>query len=240
MVLRAAILLRASPIAWVVSLQASIHPRIHRDGSVLFTPNLLPGTTVYGERLLRERGREYRAWSPRRSKLAALLLLDPHPFALETDASILYLGAGTGTTASHLSDLVPRGAVHAIEMAPRSFEKLLRLAEVRHNIVPVMADARHPETYRGLVGESDFLYQDVAQRDQAGILVRNLPLLREGSLAILMVKARSVDVTAEPRAVFDQARRELEGAGTHVLRVVSLSPYQKDHAALLLRPGQTR
>ncbi|MFQ5918994.1 MAG: fibrillarin-like rRNA/tRNA 2'-O-methyltransferase [Thermoplasmata archaeon] len=221
-------------------LRSTNHPRIRRDGSMLYTPNLVPGTAVYGERLVREEQREFRAWSPRRSKLAALLLLDPHPLPLAAGGSVLYLGAGTGTTVSHLSDLVPEGTVYAVEVAPRAFEKLLRLAELRRNVVPLMADARDPESYRSLVGVVDLVYQDVAQRDQTDILLHNLPLLRDAGGAILMLKARSVDVTAEPEIVFERARRELEGASLLVDRVVPLSPYQKDHAALLLRAGQTR
>ncbi|MFQ5985928.1 MAG: fibrillarin-like rRNA/tRNA 2'-O-methyltransferase [Thermoplasmata archaeon] len=222
-------------------LLPTTHPRIYQDGDTLFSPNLVPGTSLYGERLVREGGREFRAWSPRRSKLAALLLLHAFPLPIAEDASLLYLGAGTGTTASHLSDLVPRGAVYAVEVAPRPFEKLLRLAEGRANIVPLMGDAREPGGYRDLLGGVELLYQDVAQRDQTAILLRNLPILREGGLAILMVKARSVDVTAAPETIFERARKELEAVGLLVDRVVPLSPYQKDHAALLLRsPGQIR
>ncbi|MFQ5552421.1 MAG: fibrillarin-like rRNA/tRNA 2'-O-methyltransferase [Thermoplasmata archaeon] len=224
-----------------MSLHSTAHPRIYQDGGTLFSPNLVPGTSVYGERLVREGGREFRAWSPRRSKMAALLLLLDFRLPIAEDASLLYLGAGTGTTASHLSDLVPHGAVYAVEVAPRPFEKLLRLAEGRANIVPLMGDAREPAAYRHLVGDVELLYQDVAQRDQTAILLRNLPLLREGGLAILMIKARSVDVTAAPESVFERARKELGAVGLLVNRVVPLSPYQKDHAALLLRrPGQTR
>lgn len=191
--------------------------------------------------MVREGGRELRAWTPRRSKMAALLLLLDSPLPLREDASLLYLGAGTGTTASHFSDLLPHGSVHAVEVSPQAFAKLLRLAESRDNIVPIMGDAREPTAYRDLVGEVDLLYQDVAQRDQAGILLRNLPSLREDGLAILMVKARSVDVTADPDRVFRRVRGDLEAGGAPVERVVPLSPYRKDHAALLLRGrGQTR
>lgn len=228
------------PHRLTVPLRTTAHPRIRQEGSVLFTPNLVPGTRAYGERLVREGDEEFRAWSPRRSKLAALLLLDPHPLPLAREASVLYLGGGTGTTVSHLSDLVPSGAVFAVEVAPRAFEQLLRLAERRRNVVPILADARDPATYQALAGKADLLYQDVAQRDQTGILLRNLSLLREAGRALLMLKAGSIDVTAVPEAIFDRAREELEVAGVLVERVVPLSPYQKDHAALLIRPGQTR
>lgn len=218
-----------------VALQASIHPGVFTDGRTLFTPNLVPGETVYGERLVREGHREFRAWSPRRSKLAALLLLDDRPLALGEKASILYLGAGTGTTASHLSDLASKGTVYSVEVAPRAFEKLLRLAERRKNIVPILGDAREPRRYRTLVGRVDLLYQDVAQRDQVGILLRNLPSLKDGGQAVLMVKARSVDVAAPPEAIFRRSQAELAAAGWRVERLVPLQPYQKDHAAIVLR-----
>ncbi|MDX1534758.1 MAG: fibrillarin-like rRNA/tRNA 2'-O-methyltransferase [Thermoplasmata archaeon] len=221
-------------------LQPTDHPLVRRDGNVLFTLNLVPGKQVYRERLVIEAGEEYRAWSPSRSKLAALLLLHPHALDLATDASVLYLGGGTGTTVSHLSDLTPRGTIFAVEVAPRPFEKLLLLAGDRPNVVPVMGDARDPSTFRDRVGDVDLLYQDVAQRDQTGIFLRNLPSLRPEGQAILMLKARSVDVVAEPKQVFARARRDLGEAGVVVDRVVSLTPYQKDHAALLLRPGLTR
>jgi fibrillarin-like pre-rRNA processing protein len=202
---------------------------------------LVPGTPVYGERLVQEGGQEFRAWNPRRSKLAALLLLLDAPLGIPEDASVLYLGAGTGTTVSHVSDLVPGGAVYAVEVAPRPFEKLLRLAQDRKNLVPIMGDAREVASYRDLVPEVDLLYQDVAQRNQTDILLRNLSFLQAGGLAILMLKARSVDVTAAPDTLFRKAHDDLEAAGAGVRQVVALAPYQKDHAALLLpRPGQTR
>lgn len=189
---------------------------------------------------MREAGQDFRAWNPRRSKLAALLLLLDAPLVITEAASVLYLGAGTGTTVSHVSDLVPDGVVYALEVAPRPFEKLLRLAQVRANLVPIMGDAREVEAYRDLVPEVDLLYQDVAQRDQTEILLRNLSFLRGDGIAILMLKARSVDVSAAPDTLFRTAREEIEGAGIRVERVIPLDPYQRDHAALLLRrPGQT-
>jgi fibrillarin-like pre-rRNA processing protein len=128
-----------------------------------------------------------------------------------------------------------------VEVAPRPFETLLRLAQDRTNLVPIMGDARELESYRNLVPKVDLLYQDVAQRNQTEILLRNLSFLQEDGLAILMLKARSVDVSADPDTLFRKAHEELGAAGTRVERVIPLAPYQKDHAALLLRrPSQTR
>lgn len=217
-------------------MEAAEHTGVYRREGALYTANLTPGRSVYGEALVRERGREYRAWSPRRSKLAALLVRTRTPLRLPRDATVLYLGAGTGTTASHLSDMLPEGAVCVVEVARTAFAKLLRLAEGRANLVPLLADARRPETYRSVVGSADLLYQDVAQRDQAGIFLRNAPLLGPDGEGILMVKARSVDVAAPPGEVFRRVEQALEEGGLGVTEVVPLDPDQRDHAALRARP----
>ncbi|MFQ5838807.1 MAG: fibrillarin-like rRNA/tRNA 2'-O-methyltransferase, partial [Thermoplasmata archaeon] len=104
---------------------------VYTDGRTLYTENLVPGTSVYGERLVRKGSLEFRAWNPRRSKLAALLLKGFPQYPFEEDSTVLYLGAATGTTASHISDLVPRGVVYCVEVSPKTFQKLLILSEQR-------------------------------------------------------------------------------------------------------------
>lgn len=217
-------------------MEATEHTGVHREAGVLYTVNLTPGRSVYGEDLVREGGREYRAWNPRRSKLAALLVRTENPLRLPRDAAVLYLGAGTGTTASHLSDMLPGGTVYAVEVARTAFEKLLHLAEGRGNLVPLLADARRPEAYRSVVGRAELLYQDVAQRDQAGIFLQNAALLDPGGEGILMVKARSVDVAAVPGDVFRRVEGALGAGGLTVTEVVPLAPDQRDHAALRVHP----
>lgn len=215
-------------------LRASRHPGVFTDGRDLYTENLVPGVSVYGERLLREGAREFRLWNPRRSKLAALLLGAPVASPFGPASRVLYLGAGTGTTASHLSDVVREGVVYGVEAARKAFGRLLRLAEARENLVPILADARRPQAYRAAVQGADLLYQDVAQRDQARIFLRNLPLAAAGG--ILMVKARSVDAAAPPETVFRHELRVLREGGVRHARVVLLEPYQHDHAAVLVQP----
>jgi fibrillarin-like pre-rRNA processing protein len=118
---------------------------------------------VYGERILEG----YRLWDPFRSKLAALLLKGRSTWpVLARDARVLYLGAATGTTVSHVSDIVREGLVYAVEYSPRSMRDLVRLCERRKNIVPILADAARPEEYAFLVEPVDLVYQDVAQRSQ--------------------------------------------------------------------------
>lgn len=211
------------------------YPGVYTDDGGLFTENLVPGVAVYGERLVKEGGSEFRSWNPRRSKLAALLLTGIKGFLLDASSRVLYLGAGAGTTISHVSDIAANGSVYGVEMAPKAFQKLLVLSEQRRNLVPILSDARRPELYRRLVGEVDVLYQDVAQREQARIYVKNARHYAPKSAGILMVKARSVDVATHPSRIYRREAGVLQEEGFQVSAIVPLDPYQRDHVALLVR-----
>ena len=183
---------------------------------------------VYGERILEG----YRLWDPFRSKLSALLLKgrSTRP-VLARDAMVLYLGAATGTTVSHISDIVRDGLVYAVEFSPRSMRDLVRLCERRKNIVPILADAAMPEEYAFLVESVDLVYQDVAQRNQAEIASRNCArYLKPGGDLILMLKTRSVDATASPQAVLQAEMKNMQGLD--LLQVMDLLPFHKDHFAM--------
>jgi len=206
---------------------------VSTDGPWLLTQNMVPGISVYGESLPREGGIEYRRWDANRSKLAAYLKCGGRVWGFRGPASVLYLGAGSGTTASHVSDICRKGTVTAIEISSRVFRDLLRLAETRPNLVPVLGDATKPETYGGRLGAVEVLYQDVAQRDQAGIFLKNIEWVQRGGLGYLMVKARSEDMAASPPRIFEAAKRELVNAGLKILDLRVLAPYQLDHAALV-------
>ena len=183
---------------------------------------------VYGERILEG----YRLWDPFRSKLAALLLKgrSTRP-VLAPNAKVLYLGAATGTTVSHVSDIVGDGLVYAVEYSPRSMRDLVRLCERRKNIVPILADAARPEEYAFLVEPVDLIYQDVAQRSQAEIASRNAArYLKPGGELILMLKTRSVDVTRSPEAVLQAEMKNMQGLD--LLHVMDLLPFHQDHFAM--------
>ncbi|MDD4161403.1 MAG: fibrillarin-like rRNA/tRNA 2'-O-methyltransferase [Methanothrix sp.] len=183
---------------------------------------------VYGERILEG----YRLWDPFRSKLAALLLKarSTRP-VLARDAIVLYLGAATGTTVSHVSDIVSNGLVYAVEFSPRSMRDLVRLCERRKNIVPILADAARPEDYAFLVEPVDMVYQDIAQRSQALVASGNCArYLKPGGDLIFMLKTRSVDVTAFPEAVLKSEMKNLQGLD--LLQVMDLLPFHQDHFAM--------
>jgi len=186
---------------------------------------------VYGERILEG----YRIWDPFRSKLAALLLKCSRPaLRLDRDSKVLYLGAATGTTVSHVSDIVSQGLVYAVEFSPRAMRDLLRLCERRKNIVPILADASHPEDYAFMVEPVDLVYQDVAQRSQADIASANcLRYLKPGGDLLLMLKSRSVDVNASPQEVLSWEKKKLHGLQLH--DILDLLPFHQDHWAILAK-----
>jgi len=203
----------------------------------LATRNLTPGISLLNEKLVKAGGSEYRLWSPYRSKLAAAILRGMRSFSLKRGDSVLYLGAASGTTASYVSDIVGgEGVVFCVEFAPRPMKELLRLCELRANMIPILADARRPETYAHLVCEVDFLYQDVAQPDQSDIFCSNARgYLKAGGSGLLMVKSRSVDVARKPEEIFEEEVRGLEACGITVAERVVLDPFVKDHIALVTR-----
>ena len=190
---------------------------------------------MYGEGLVRKGDVEYRRWDANRSKLAAYVKKGGRVWPFAPASKILYLGAGSGTTVSHLSDLCPKGSIVAVEISPRVFRDLVRTAESRPNVLPVLGDADRPDTYRTHAAAVEILYQDVAQRDQEGIFAKNVPSLEPGGVGFLMVKARSVDVAADPVAVVRAIRRGLNRRGLVVLDTRSLEPFQADHAAIVVR-----
>ena len=189
-----------------------------RDGRI-YTVNLASGA-VYGERIVRQGGREYREWSPARSKLAEYLRAGG-PFPAAEDDGILYLGAGSGTTVSHVSDVLRSGTVYAVEVAPIPYFRLLEVAGSRPNVVPILSDARHPERFSPLVGPVAGVYQDLAQRDQVNIFAANMGAFG-ARWGILMLKTRSISqrdpdevAAAELAKLEDLSVSHVDISGTH-------------------------
>lgn len=202
----------------------------------LGTVNLAPGNKVYGERLIKFRGTEYRSWDPYRSKLAAAVLNGIKDVPLRGGSKVLYLGAASGTTASHVSDIVGReGIVYCVEISSRPLRDLLVTCEERPNMIPLLADATQVEGYRAMIEQVDMIYQDVAHPGQTEIALENsLTFLREEGYLMAALKARSIDVTKEPREIFRKEMERLEKE-MEILDSKLLDPYEEDHAMVLLR-----
>lgn len=198
------------------------------------TRNLTPGINVYGEELITE-DVEYRLWNPRRSKLSAAILNGLKNLNIENDYKVLYLGASTGTTVSHISDIAYNGKIYAVEFSPVTAKKLTRLSRQRHNIYPILGDATKPKEYMNLVEKVDFLYCDVAQPTQSELFMKNMDLFaKDNALGMLMIKARSIDVIQKPKKIFKQEEKKLKEKGFKIIEKVKLEPYEKDHIAFLV------
>ena len=214
------------------------------DGSrKLGTKNLVPGNAVYGERLVKFSGCEYRVWDPYRSKLAAALLKGLETVPIYPKHRVLYLGAASGTTSSHVSDIVGEdGHVYCVEFASRSLRELVNnVVAFRYNMSPILADARLPESYSRMVERVDCVYCDVAQPEQARVLADNADMfLADGGWVLLAIKAQSIDVTKEPSVVFKSETAILETRRFHIREVVGLEPFDKAHAMVVAQKIGTK
>ena len=207
------------------------------DGSrKLATENLAPGVKVYGEQLVKIGDKEYRVWNPYRSKLAASILKEIGVMPIRPGHKVLYLGAASGTTASHVSDIVgPGGHVFCVEFAPRVIQDLVNnVCAYRPNMSPILADARMPKLYAHLVSEVDVIYCDIAQPEQAKVLADNADLfLKDGGEIMLAIKARSIDVTKKPSELYRREMEVLKSRGFEIEDKVHLEPFDKDHAMVV-------
>lgn len=211
---------------------------LDRNDRRIVTFNLTPGRTVYGERTLLINGIEYRYWDPFRSKLAAALHKGLTVFPFHENTRVLYLGASTGTTVSHVSDIVgDKGVVFAVEFAPRVANELIdRCGKYRSNVITIVESARWPERYSGVFGKADVVYCDIAQPDQTPIAMKNcrIYMKKEGYL-FLIIKSRSIDVAKKPSQIFDEEEDKLRSGGYYILERIELSPFDKDHALVVAK-----
>ncbi|CAL2278929.1 unnamed protein product [Prunus armeniaca] len=150
-------------------------------------------------------------------------------------ARVLYLGAASGTTVSHVSDIVgPTGVVYAVEFSHRSGRDLVNMAKKRTNVIPIIEDARHPAKYRMLVGMVDVIFSDVAQPDQARIVALNASyFLKAGGHFVISIKANCIDSTSPAEAVFQQEVKRLQADQFKPMEQVTLEPFERDHACVV-------
>ncbi len=205
----------------------------------LVTRNLDSGHSVYGEKRISvetpEGKVEYRVWNPFRSKLAAGIVAGLENIFIKPGSKLLYLGAASGTTVSHCSDLVgPEGAVYAVEFSHRPGRELLNVAKRRPNIIPIVEDARYPLKYRMVVPMVDVIFADVAQPDQARIVGLNAQyfLKNEGHF-VISIKANCIDSTSPAEAVFASEIKKLQTMDFKPKEYVTLEPFERDHAAVV-------
>ncbi len=211
---------------------------IKTDGErKLATENLVVGNQVYKEKLIIKKGIEYRLWDPFRSKLAAAIMNNLEEFPFENKTKVLYLGASTGTTVSHISDIIgPNGIVFGVEHASRVARDFLdRVASHRANIIPILQDARKPKEFFSVFGKVDIVYVDIAQPDQTKIAIENCDMyLKKEGYFFLVIKTRSIDVTKSPKKIIEEETEKLRRDFV-ILQSIDLHPYDKDHAMVIAR-----
>ena len=202
----------------------------------LYSKNLVPGNKVYGEKLITFKGEEYREWDPYRSKLAAMILEKPSVDFLSSELKCLYLGASSGTTISHLSDIVYNGIIYGVEFAERSMRQLIQNTDNRKNIIPILGDANFPEKYANSVFTNiDLVYQDIAQPNQAQIAIANCSYyLKDKGTLILAIKSQSIDSVQKPEKIYIQEKKILEKAGYKISESFNIHKYAANHIILIV------
>jgi len=214
----------------------------------LMTKNINPGESVYNEKRVSVDGEgegaektEYRVWNPFRSKLAAAVVGGVDNIYMKPGSKVLYLGAASGTTVSHVADLVgPTGAVYAVEFSHRPGRDLVNMAKKRPNVVPIIEDARHPQKYRMLVPMCDVIFADVAQPDQSRILGLNASMfIKNRGHFVISVKASCIDSTQKPEHVYANEIEVLKAQKFRPVERISLEPYERDHIVVtgMYRPA---
>merc|ERR1719223_2648819 len=216
---------------------------------MLCTKNIVPGESVYGEKRISVDNTngtktEYRVWNPFRSKIAAGVLGGLDNIHIVPGAKVIYLGAASGTSVSHVSDIVgPTGLVYAVEFSHRPGRDLINVAKARTNVIPIIEDARHPLKYRMLVGMVDCVFADVAQPDQARIVALNSHyFLKNGGHSVIAIKASCIDSTAAPEAVFRREVSKLQEENFKPMEQLTLEPYEREHAVVIseYRPNKKK
>jgi len=203
----------------------------------LATENLVIGNQVYQEKLVTKKGIRVQIWDPFRSKLAAAIMNGLEIFPFEEKSKVLYLGVSTGTTVSHISDIVgPRGIIFGVEHASRVARDFLdRVASHRKNIIPILQDARQPQQYFSVYSKVDVVYVDIAQPDQTDIAIKNCKMfLKDGGYIFLVIKTRSIDVTKAPKKIIENEINKLR-ENFEIIQVIDLIPYDKDHAMVIAK-----
>lgn len=211
-------------------------PGVFEEDGKIFTKSLVPGTKIYGERIVEQAGVEFRQWDFFRSKLSAAIKNGLKEMPIKAGSTVLYLGAAEGTTVSHISDIVgENGLIFGVDVSERVMRKFIAISEERQNIVPVLEDANKPWTYKEFVDEHkiDVLYQDVAQPNQAQIFLKNAEyFLEKSKTGMLVVKAKSISQQANVAEIFGKELKSISEK-FNVKQVVNLKPFEKDHVLAL-------
>jgi fibrillarin-like pre-rRNA processing protein len=196
--------------------------------------------SFFEERIVKENNNLFREVEPKRSKLFASIAKNVSQLGIKEDSVILYLGASHGYTVSFLSDVVTKGHIYALDFAPRVVRDLVFVCEYKENVAPMMEDANRPDNYKDKVEQVDVVFMDIAQKEQSKIFLKNCDMfLKVGGFGVLALKARSVDVTKNPKDVFKLTRAQLEKFMT-IVDYRELAPFEMDHAIFVCKKNSDK
>lgn len=211
-----------------------IQPGIFQREGLIYTESADSGKSVYGENLIQVDGTEYRRWVGKRSKVGAAIQ-NGMDIELRPEMNVLYLGAASGTTVSHFSDILTNGVVVGVEYSDTVIKGLVNLAESRDNIAPVLGNARNPEEYENYLDKYDYVFQDISQRDQAEIFLKNCEkYLKDGGTGLLAIKARSISDSRPEDEIFDEVKEKISES-LDIVDEIKLDPYEKEHLVIKVK-----
>jgi len=101
----------------------------------------------------------------------------------------------------------------------------------KKNMIPIVGDARFPERYAQNIGPVDVIYQDIAQPNQAEILLKNTGKFSP-KYAMLAIKSRSINAVKSPKTGLQRGNRQTAGKIRHTPDHETMQPYDKDHVLL--------
>ena len=212
-----------------------IIPKVYLIDEKLAVENPFKGVKLFDEEILTLKNKEFRVWSPYRSKVAAAILKGLKEFPIKEGTKIIYHGAAHGYTCSFFASIIGNnGIIYAIEFSERCFNDLLPLCEKYKNIVPILADSRKPETFCW-IEKVDVVYMDIAQPDEVEIFIRNCKeFLNKSGYGMIAIKSRSIDVTKSPNEIYKDALKKLEN-DFEIIDWKTLDPYERAHAMILVK-----
>jgi len=211
------------------------------DRKTIWTKNAVPKHSQYGEQLRRFKGTEYRRWNPTRSKLGAAITRaknSQYELLPEPGDTCLYLGAGHGTSLSHLHDHVcgeenkMKGRIVAVDLSTRCMRDLVYLQKIRPGLVPILGDARKPNSWSMMLpNKVDWFFQDVSQAGQAEIFVNTVHrFLKPGGKALLSLKAASERFDEEGESnIFRTVEQKLQKSGLRIVEQIDLHGLEDNH-----------
>jgi fibrillarin-like pre-rRNA processing protein len=170
-----------------------------------------------------------RLWDPNRSKVCAALKKNIKSFPIKDDSKILYLGVAEGYTISYISDIIPNGLAIGVDISAHSMLKFYLLCKQRYNLAPILKDANKLEEYKNIINfKFDIIIQDIAQKEQLGILIKNADLfLKEKGYVMLSLKTTAIS-QGKTKNIINEQLEEFKKY-FKIIDKKRLDPFEKKH-----------